>query len=251
MVQYLKRFFQPFLILALLLLSGCASPVYKYFTPVAVSNADAPKPCLYPEVKSISNINNSLQQYYREGYVQIGQSSWDDEASDIQSDLLKKSKEINACLVLVYRKQTGTETEEMPSSVYMSPGFGYYPGYYGGGFETYQPYMVSLYQYNVFFLKQMENFYTGLYITDLDDQSRKAIQSNKGVVVALVVNNSPAYNADIIPGDIIIQVGKFILTNTDSFNNAVEFYQGQNVIFTLYRNGNKLNKSITVSSAKY
>lgn len=239
------------MILALLIISGCASPVYKYYTSVPVSYADDPIPCAFPEVEGISNLHSSLQEYYREGYVEIGQSSWNDEASDIQSDLLKKAKEIHACKVLVFRKQTGTQMEEIPSETYMSPGFGYYPGYYVGGFETYQPYIVTLYQYNIFFLIQMENFYTGLYVTDLDDQSRKSIQSNKGVVVKLVVNNSPAYDADIIPGDIILNIGKFSLTNTQSFDRAVEFYQGQNITFNIYRSGIKISKSLKISKEKY
>lgn len=232
----------------LLFLYGCASPVYKYFTPVNVTNAAEPKSCSTPQIKTIKNLNADLKSVSREGWVEVGYSSWNDEAANIQSDLIKKANEINACLVLVYSKQTGSAIEEMPVDTYApSPFFGgYYGGGYYGGYTTYAPYTVFLYQYDVFFLTRMERFYTGLYVADLDDKARKLIQSNKGVVVTLVVNASEAYNADIIPGDIITKIGNEELTNYDSFNHAVQFYQGESAVFNINRAGKKLTKTINI-----
>ena len=230
------------------LLSGCASPVYKYFTPMQVTNATEPISCINPQVTVIQSIDPNMQKVLRQGWVEVGYSSWNDEASDIQSDLIKKAKEINACLVLVYKKQSGSEIEEMPVDGYApSPFFGggYYGSYYGG-FTSYAPYTVYLYQYDIFFLTKMERFYTGLYVADLDDKSRKLIQSNKGVVVTLVVNESPAYNADIIPGDIITKVGMINLTNYDSFNHAIRYYSGESAVFNINRGGKSLSKTINV-----
>lgn len=231
-----------------LFLAGCASPVYKYFTPVNVTNAAEPKPCTTPQIKIIKNLNADIKSVLHEGWVEVGYSSWNDEASNIQSDLIKKSKEINACLVLVYSKQTGSAIEEMPVDTYApSPFFGgYYGGGYYGGYSTYAPYTVFLYQYDIFFLTQMERFYTGLYVADLDDRARKLIQSNKGVIVTLVVNGSQAYNADIIPGDIITKIGESDLTNYASFNHVVQFYQGESAVFYINRAGKKLTKSINI-----
>ena len=236
--------FLPFI----LFLNGCASPVYKYYTPVTVTNAAEPKPCSTPQIQTIKNLNTNVTSVLRERWVEVGYSSWNDEASNIQDDLIKKAKEINACLVLVYRKQTGSQMEEMPIDSYTpSPFFG--GGYYGGGYggyTSYAPYMVSLYQYDILFLTKMELFFTGLYVADLDDKARKLIQSNKGVIVTLVVNGSEAYNADIIPGDIITKIGTQNLTNYESFNHAVQFYRGESAVFNINRAGKKLTKSMNI-----
>lgn len=234
----------------ILFLTGCASPVYKYFTPVDVTNAAEPVSCTTPQISAIKNINTEVQKVLVGRWVEVGYSSWDDEATDIQDDLIKKAKEINSCLVLVYRKQTGSEMEEMPVSTYMpSPFFGggYYGGYGGyGGYTSYEPYTVLLYQYEIFFLTKMDRFYTGLYVADLDNNARKMIQSNKGVIVTLVVNGTPAYNADIIPGDIITKVGTSNITNYESFNQLIKFYQGQDTIFYINRSNKQITKTIHI-----
>lgn len=193
-------------------------------------------------------MNQRLNELYRNGWVEIGYSSWSGDEDDIQDDVIKKAKAIKACLVAIYKKQVGTQIEEMPMDYGMSP---YWWGGYYGGFTTYAPYTVAIYQYDLVFLVQMENFYTGLYVTDLDDISRKLVNSNKGVLVRIVVNDSPAYNADIIPNDIITQIGKFKLTNVASFNRATQFYQGQNVIFLINRAGKQLSKIINIGKVDY
>jgi hypothetical protein len=231
----------------MLFIWGCASPVDKYFHPVTSNVGSYPKTCTAPEIRAVRKSSGGLQKSLRDRWVEVGYSSWNGEDDDIQDAIIKKSKLIDACLVLVYTKQTGSELEEMPVDGYMgSPFYGGYYGAYYGGFDSYMPYSVPLYQYDIYFLAQMRVFHTGLYIADLDNAARKLIDSNKGVIVTLVVNNSPAYNADIIPGDIITKIGKYNLTNDESFDNAVDFYQGESATFIVNRSGKKLSKNLMI-----
>lgn len=227
-------------------LIGCANPVQEYYTPSDIVGATDPRGCITPQIVTTNHLHADLKKYMQQGYAEIGYSAWSGEASDIQKELLVKAKQIDACLILISKIQTGSEIDEMPVDFGYSP-YPFYGGGYGyGDYTSYAPYTVLLYKFDILFLSQMEKFSTGLYVTELDDKSRSTIGSNKGVQVTLVVNGSTAYNADIIPGDIITKIGTYNLTNYDSYQQAVESYQGESAVFVINRMGKVITKTVNV-----
>ena len=56
-----------------------------------------------------------------------------------------------------------------------------------------------------------------MHVNDLTDDLRKQLGSNRGVVVNVVVKGSPAFNADIMRGDIITQINKEIVSDVQRF----------------------------------
>lgn len=57
----------------------------------------------------------------------------------------------------------------------------------------------------------------GLYVIDLDDALRIKYQRNKGVVVTIVVKKSRAFNADILPGDVLTKINNIDVIDKDDF----------------------------------
>jgi len=71
-----------------------------------------------------------------------------------------------------------------------------------GSTTNYVPITVQRVDYGaVYFVKQ--RFGLGVFIRDLNDSERQDLQTNRGVAVRLVVDDTPAYNADILVGDVI------------------------------------------------
>ena len=234
--------------IGLLSLSGCANSVAQFYTTANPLNnipSGGKVTCATPQIIHTSNLKADLQKSMREGWMQIGYSAWNGPGEDIQEEAIAKAHEIQACLILIAEAQSGSETEEMPISGGM--GFGpYYGGYPYYSYPAYAPYTVSLYNISVFFLTQMKVFSTGLYVAELDNKSRGIIGSNKGVQVTLVVNGSSAYDADVIPGDIITQIGADKLTDYASYADASQAYAGQNTVFIINRAGSILKKNIKI-----
>jgi len=71
----------------------------------------------------------------------------------------------------------------------------------------------------------------------LDDETRQKIQSNKGVIVQAVINDSPAFTADVLRHDVITKFADEAVINTDQFFDLVVRNSGRNVQVELNRNG--------------
>jgi hypothetical protein len=94
-----------------------------------------------------------------------------------------------------------------------------------------------------YFVKQKLGL--GVAVRDLNDGERKKIQTNKGVHIVLVANDSPAFNADILPDDVILDLNGQPVTPTqlmDSLKNAA----GQKVELLIVRDGKKLTKTVQI-----
>jgi C-terminal processing protease CtpA/Prc len=94
----------------------------------------------------------------------------------------------------------------------------------------------------VYFVKRKYGF--GALWRDLNDGERQELQSNKGVYVRVVVDNTPAYMADILPGDIIIAVDGESMLNAESATALMRARAGQLIKLSLYRRGARIEKSV-------
>ena len=73
------------------------------------------------------------------------------------------------------------------------------------------------------------------------------MKSDSGVVVTAVTPNSPAAVADIQTGDVITEVGRNQVTDTESFQKALEDQKGKpNLLLLLDRKGVKTYSIVKV-----
>jgi len=66
-----------------------------------------------------------------------------------------------------------------------------------------------------------QRFILGLFVRDLNDAERQELQTNKGAAVRVVVDGSPAFDADLLVGDMLIAIDGISLSNVQAFNGLI------------------------------
>src|SRR6202043_3245767 len=68
---------------------------------------------------------------------------------------------------------------------------------------TMMPYSVARSDFGaVYFVKTRQR--AGIITLPLDDAAHKRLGTNSGILVRLVVDGTPAFNADVFPGDVLL-----------------------------------------------
>ncbi len=68
------------------------------------------------------------------------------------------------------------------------------------------PYTVNTFDKYAIYFQEMPRVGTGIFARDLNNDEIGALETRKGFVVRFVRDGSPAYHADILPGDIITHI---------------------------------------------
>ncbi len=254
------------------LLAACASGYSQFYrpaqgaTPEAIAALREAPPSGQPIVERAappgSDTTALLEAYAKRGYVLIGSSSFNSGRAESDDAAIQQGRQVGADLVLILNPRytgstttamplttpttttsysTGTATAYGPSGVINAYGSGTTTTY--GTTTTMMPLTIHRSDYGAgYFIKRKFSF--GALWRDLNDAERQELQSNKGVYVRLVVDNSPAYVADILPGDIILAIDGSPILNQQSVSNEILARAGQTVVVSLYRRGSRLEKSV-------
>jgi hypothetical protein len=254
------------------LLAACASGYSQFYRPaqgatpeMIAAHREAP-PTGQPIVERAAppgpDTTALLDAYAKRGYVLIGSSSFNSGRAESEDAAVQQGRHVGADLVLILNpRYTGSTTTAVPlttptttTSYSTGTATAYGPGgvvnAYGSGTTTtygttttMMPLTIHRSDYGAgYFIKRKWSF--GALWRDLNDTERQELQSNKGVYVRLVVDNSPAYLADILPGDIIVAVDGSPVLNQQSISDELRARGGQKVTVSLYRRGNRLEKSV-------
>lgn len=209
-----------------------------------------------------SNISQDEQAMYENGFIKIGYSSFNGTASAYsESNIREQANRIGASTVLVKSSYTNTRTGSLPYTV-QNPGHtvysnstgtanvygsgGWATGTYSGSTSTYVPgdtsthsvpYSVDRYDFGASYWIKKTKFYFGAYYTDIPSQLRSSLQRNQGVLITLIVKRSPAWEANLLPGDVVIQANGHAVGDNQDFTNLISGYTGQIVTLTVLRNG--------------
>lgn len=158
------------------------------------------------------------------------------------------------------------------ASAYGSGGYAYGTGSYSGSAHgsyygstttttdpqlyTYNvPYTAHVYYYGIVFFRKAKPPILGAHNVVLDDETRKSLGRNTGAKVTVVVNNSPAFVSNIMPNDVITQIGQYAVNSPDDLGAALGALAGTNTSLTYIRGGTeytvgvKLNPMPTAASA--
>jgi membrane-associated protease RseP (regulator of RpoE activity) len=253
-------------------LGGCSG--YQQFyrpvpgiTPEVIARFRVSPPPATPIVERLQPASpEEIQKVYtRRGYVVIGHSSFNSGTSESDESAIEQGRAVGADLVLIMSpRYTGSVTTSVPittpttSTSYSSgTATAYGPGgpvtAYGSGTTTtygstttYYPVTVHRTDYAaVYFIKRKWIF--GANLRNLDDSERQELQTNRGAVVRVVVDGSPAYNADILPGDVIVAVGGAAVSDWASVGALLEPYRGREVQVSVLRRGQRIEKAVQLS----
>jgi hypothetical protein len=255
------------------LLAGCASGYKEFYkqaqgaTPEIIAALRTAPPPATPIVERAQpgNSQTILDAYAKRGYVMIGHSMFNSGRSESEASAIRQGQGVGADLVLILNpRYTGAVTSNMPittptttTSYSTGTATAYGPGgtvtAYGSGTTTtygsttsYIPITIHRSDYGaVYFVKR--RFSLGVLMRDLSDAERQDLQTNKGMAVRLVVDGTPAFNADILAGDVITAIDGVAISGAQPFNELLRERRGNLVSLSLIRRGQRIEKSVQLN----
>lgn len=260
-----------------LLLCGCVTSNYfsDYYKPAAsVGGVSAEEDSSLMPFSGVTevmtagkeNFAEKIKQLYRDGYRPLGTATFafqGDSDSWEEGALREQAANVGADIVLIGKSYEGS-LQTTKSWLSYNPGQKYVTSFdgrvnngngssnfYGSGitrtpdsWEVKQvPVTLQRYEYGAVFWRKARPPILGVYPKDLPPEIAEQLQRNTGAFVFLIVKNSPAFYANIVPGDIIVKI------NSEEINSAQDLYMilqkisGQHCDIKLLRN----NKEIAVS----
>lgn len=257
-----------------LLVTSCVSGYNSHYTPAigatpeAIENLRASPPPATPiiERSAPTDPGTITSAYFKRGYGVIGFSKFNSGRNESEDAAIRQGQNVGADLVLVFTPQyTGSVTSSMPittpttSTSYTS---GSATAYGSGGSVTaygnstttsygtktnYVPITVHRSNYGaVYFIKTRSSTLGAIY-RNLNDAERQDIQSNQGVVITSIRDDSPAFIADLLSGDIIISVDGIKVKNEDVFSQMINERKGQNISLSLVRREQGIEKIVQLN----
>jgi hypothetical protein len=264
---------------AYVVLVGCASGFEKYYAPMpgaetVAKNPRFERPPAVPVVFAHSAaLTAAAAQLEEQGYILIGTSSFYGPASKVtKSQAVTQGEKIGAALILIKSQYMDTVTQTIPVTVPNAPRVstvntagtvstygngGYATGNYNststitspGGSSTYSfPYSVSR---NTFFasywVKQdVLRMRLGVNAVVIPEAMRAQLRRNTGVYALSVVRGTPAFNANVMRGDVIVKFNGEDVIDPAGYGGLLTKYAGQTVTLGLMRDGNPIELTVTL-----
>ena len=248
------------------LASGCVNPYAQFYRGMpdarTMPGYEAPSGPL--QIYTTNDFARDRLALMAKGYAPVGESSFNANAARVSdSELRSQAEKIGASAVLISSKYTGTVSGAIPltvpdnttsystgtatayGSVGMVNAYGQSTTTTYGTRTMMMPYTVTRADFGVlYFAKQKMRL--GVYLAPLDDATRQRRQSNAGAIIQVVVEGSPAYLADVLPGDLLLAIGSDPMESVDGLGSLLNKYQGQTVALTLERSGKQIEKQVTI-----
>ena len=251
-------------------LAACASGYSQFYTDVSgttpeiIAQTRAAPPPATPLVDRSTSVPDP-EPYARLGYAAIGYSSFNSGRNESEKSAIAQGQKVGADLVVIVNPSyTGSVTSQLPlttpttSTSYTSGsatayGAGGSVTAYGnsttttyGSKTTYIPMTVNRYDYGaVYFVKRAYIF--GANWRDLTNDERAALQSNSGVFITSVVNDTPAFRNDVLAGDIIVKIDGQTIYGQQAASDALKNKRGQEISLTIFRNGQIIEKTVKLA----
>lgn len=256
-----------------LLLVGCASGYSQFYqstpnaTPERIAAYRAAPPPKVPLLVKTSDSPQTVGDYYeRQGYVLIGSSSFTSGRGESEQAALAQGAKVGADLVVIINPTYAGSTQgvmplTLPTSqtTYTSGtatayGSGGSVTAYGSGTSTtygsttsYIPYTINRYSYGAgYFIKH--HFVLGTLIRPLTDAERQQYQTNAGIYVRAVVDGTPAFTSDVLPGDILMKIDGQPIGAAADFSETIERFRGRKVEIQIKRGSVDVLKVIQLAN---
>jgi len=235
-----------YVILIALLLNGCAQSGYKQFFKPYVDAKTIPdvellKEGQEPQIFGTQDFEKDIKILRAKRYMPIGHSSFNGGYEDT-SNAAAQAKRIGATIVLVNSKYTSTQTTTstlfLPdnrttyhsgtgtaSTSYNSAYSGYLGNsttnaYYSGTSTTYGTKAVPITSHQqrydqtaVYFVKFTKKLKYGVAFKELTPDERRSLERNTGVIIDVVMEDTPAFYANVLAGDVLIKIDGILVKN--------------------------------------
>jgi membrane-associated protease RseP (regulator of RpoE activity) len=218
-----------------------------------------------PQVVPVAKWDTSdASVYARQGYVLIGSSGFTSGRPESDQDAIAQGISVGADLVVILAPEyQGTVTAKIPvttptatTSYTNGTATAYGPGgpvmAYGNSTTTtystnttYVPMTAQRSAYGAgYFVKKRYRF--GALCRDLTDSERQEIQTNRGAYIVNVVDGTPAYESDFLPGDVILSLDGQSANGFTGLLELVNANRGRTVEIAILRGGKRLSKRVSI-----
>ena len=241
------------ILLATVLLSGCANNNYKTFYTEFVDPKTHPSVTPLrsgetPELYTSKNLDQDILTLRSKGYTAVGESAFNAGYED-PAKAIEQAKFIGASIILVNSAYTNTETSTT-SLLLPNNRTTYFPG---GTATTYGTMVVPMSsntrrydQFGIYFAKLNGTPRYGIQGRDLTVDLRRELGRNTGMLIEVVGEDTPVFYANVIAGDVLIRLdGKPVLDREGAIALLGAVPESADiVVMTVVRNGEE--KDITV-----
>jgi hypothetical protein len=252
-----------------LLLAGCTNGYEKFYQPNPAPGIGVVALSGDPQlVAGSQDAQGTVFQMYQNGYGLVGAADFSGPAQD-RAGAIKQAKKVGASIIVVSQKYQNTVSGSVPltrptSTTSFSSGTanisgtgGDASGTYSGttttyGTETtYIPYSIDRYEQAALFFAPLPRKGLGVLFGPLTNAQRQQIATNQAVQVVAVRNGSPAFLADVLPGDYLLSIDGQAVYDNASMAAAQQVNiplraAGHPAQLVLLRNGQKISKAVLI-----
>lgn len=239
--------------------SAAANDWEKFFTPLK-STTSLPSTAEPEIIPSTGDFDQDIGGMWRRGFAPIGYTSFST-GNDKTKDAQRFAKKLQARYVIVRTNLASSSTASMPittpttqtsytngtANAYGSGG--YASGTYSGTTTTYGsqtsyiPIQINRFNKLAVYFQEVPKTGLGIYYRELTAHEIASLESRRAIPVQFVRDGSPAYLADILPGDIVTHLNGQP-ADSQAVDTAVRGPQPIRV--RLIRNGTPRELAITV-----
>ncbi len=260
----------PALAILLLLSTGCGNPYRKNYLSTLDQwpgkTARLLPPGGPPRLISSSDVKSDSIAMLENGYLMVGHAAFRGARID-EKQALEQARSVGAAAVMVDKRFVNTVSESIPMNEWIpdriigttervvvtdgseTPKVVQKDSttVIQGEFRThYIQQSVDYYDYEATFWAKAAPPAFGVFVRELDDAAKASIQSNKGVVVKAVVKDSPAFDADLLKGDILVSMGESEIRHPEGFFQLLRENKGKTVTVRFVRGGVKKMVKVTL-----
>lgn len=248
----------PLLCLIALALGGCTSPWEQFY-----SGTELPGDYAYGGATQCYRVDKpeDVKEYLKEGFVVFGESNFNAGGGVSLGSLQAYGEKVGADVVLYWAGNARTTQTAMVIPHY-NPGTQqttYVNGYGSGGSfsgtaTTYSPgtyssevvpVTVTRMDYSALFLrKRVTKPALGIRVREMTSAEASAVGTNSAVGIDLVVRHAPAFEADVMDGDYLLEIDGKKIPDVKTFLAVIEAKRGQTISLLLSRRGNRFTKTI-------
>lgn len=235
----MKNTFNPIHIIIIILsisLTACANgyrDFYKNNTDENISGLVLLESGQKPQIAQSSNPDRDINNLLAKNFRIIGQSSFNGKMHT-DEDVIAQATRVRATHVLYGSKFVATQAISTP--LFTPNGLG------GINTTAFTNQQMRYDQWAYYFAKSKTKLRFGLFAEDLTPDERKAIGSNTGVAVRLVVEDTPAFYANIFKDDVITHLNNQAVLTAEQLSTALSSIaaDAQSATFTIIRNSEKI-----------
>jgi hypothetical protein len=253
-------------LISLIALAGCVNAYEEYYRPTNSGDVNAIQFTGEPRiVPSHGSPKQDILAMYEGGYTLIGTSKFVGSAADVDG-AIQQAKKVGAAFIVIQSKYRNTETRAVPvvtpttTTVHDSgtvnasgPGgstFGTFKGTstVQGTQTTFVPHSVDKYDQAAAYFAPMPRKGLGTWTDKPTAEQHQAMETNQGIAILAVRKESPAYKADLLPGDVILAVDGVPVPDNATFRPALAKDAGRDAEMTVFRKGHRITKKVHLAA---